>query len=138
MRWPEPAGHEFADLLWQHSCFEAFVGASGAAGYREYNLSPSSRFAIYAFDGHRDGMRNATDAVVTGQHFSRTANEAGMSAMVRLDALAQAPLWEIGLTTVIEEMSGAKALWALAHPQGAPDFHARDCFVARLAAPDAP
>src|SRR3546814_3900847 len=76
-------------------------------------------------------MRNATDAIVTGQHFARTGDEARMSAVVRLDGLMQAPLWEVGLTMVIEEMSGAKALWALAHPEGAPDFHARDCFVAR-------
>src|SRR3546814_5850205 len=97
VRWPDPSAHEFADLLWQHSCFEAFVGASGAAGYREYNLSPSSRFGIYAFDGHREGMRNATDAIVTGQHFARTGDEARMSAVVRLDGLMQAPLWEVGL-----------------------------------------
>ncbi|HVI98430.1 MAG TPA: DOMON-like domain-containing protein [Sphingomonas sp.] len=137
VRWPEPARHEFADLLWQHSCFEAFVGARGDKGYREYNLSPSSQFATYAFDDHRDGMRNAADAIVVEQHFSRTAEEARMRALVQLEGLADAPCWEIGLTTVIEELSGAKSLWALAHPDGPPDFHARDCFVARLAAPDA-
>ena len=30
-----------ADELWQHTCFEAFVGESGSPAYREFNLSPS-------------------------------------------------------------------------------------------------
>jgi len=136
--WPEPASHEFADLLWQHSCFEAFVGAQGEAGYREFNLSPSSRFAIYAFDGHRAGMRRADDAVVVEQRFSRSGEQAELTAILRLDGLADAVCWEVGLTTVIEERSGAKSFWALAHPDGPPDFHNRDCFVAQLPAPDGP
>ncbi len=136
--WPEPAPHEFADLLWQHSCFEAFVGAQGDAEYREFNLSPSSRFAIYAFDGHRAGMRWADDAVVVEQHFARSENCAEMRAILRLDGLADAACWEVGLTAVIEERSGAKSFWALAHPDGAPDFHNPDCFVAHLPAPERP
>jgi hypothetical protein len=134
--WPEPAPHEFADLLWQHTCFEVFVGAEGEAWYREFNLSPSSRFAAYAFDGHRTGMRRADDAVVVEQHFSRSAACAEMRAVVRLDGLADAACWEVGLTTVIEERSGTKSFWALAHPDGAADFHDRDCFIARLPAPE--
>lgn len=136
--WPEPAPHAFADLLWQHSCFEAFVGAEGEAGYREFNLSPSSRFAVYAFDGHRSGMRRADDAAVVEQYFSRSGDIAEMQAVVRLDGLADAACWDVGLTAVVEERSGAKTYWALAHPDGPPDFHNRDCFVARLPAPDGP
>jgi hypothetical protein len=130
--WPEPASHEFADLLWQHSCFEAFVGAQGEAGYREFNLSPSSRFAVYAFDGHRAGMRRAEDAAVVEQRFSRSAGRAELRAVLRLDGLAEAACWDVGLTAVIEERLGAKSFWALAHPDGAPDFHDRDCFALEL------
>ena len=136
--WPEPSPHEFADLLWQHTCFEAFVGGEGEAAYREFNLSPSSRFAVYAFDGHRAGMRRADDAVVVEQHFTRSVDCAELRAVVRRDGLADATCWEVGLTAVIEERSGAKSFWALAHPEGVADFHDRDCFVARLPAPDAP
>ena len=35
---------------------------------------------------------------------------------------------------VLEEQDGTKSYWALAHPAGdKPDFHAADCFAARLA-----
>src|SRR5579862_1162108 len=30
-----------ADGLWRHTCFEAFVAANDAAGYYEFNFSPS-------------------------------------------------------------------------------------------------
>jgi hypothetical protein len=37
--------------------------------------------------------------------------------------------WRLGLSAVIEETSGHKSYWALAHPPGRPDFHHSDCFV---------
>ncbi len=42
------------DELWKHSCFEAFFGAGD--GYYEFNLSPSTQWAAYRFDGYRTGM----------------------------------------------------------------------------------
>lgn len=40
--------------------------------------------------------------------------------------------WDIGLSAVIEEIDGTKSYWALAHPDGPPDFHDPTCFIARL------
>ena len=40
--------------------------------------------------------------------------------------------WDFGLSVVLEEANGAKSYWALAHASGRPDFHAADCFVAKL------
>jgi hypothetical protein len=34
--------------------------------------------------------------------------------------------WRIGLAAVIEERSGHKSYWALAHPPGKADFHPFD------------
>src|SRR5205814_10732274 len=34
------AGHR-AHGLWQHTCFEAFIAAQGAAAYYEFNFSPT-------------------------------------------------------------------------------------------------
>src|SRR6478752_1493507 len=53
---PAAAAATATDGLWKSTCFEMFVTREGAA-YREYNFSPSSAFAAYAFDGHRAGMR---------------------------------------------------------------------------------
>jgi hypothetical protein len=37
--------------------------------------------------------------------------------------------WRLGLSAMIEETSGSKSYWALAHPPGQPDFHHPDCFA---------
>jgi len=39
----------------------------------------------------------------------------------------------LGLSAVIEETSGRKSYWALAHPPGKPDFHHTDSFALELA-----
>ena len=49
--------------------------------------------------------------------------------------LMEARILHLGLSAVIEAMDGTKSYWALAHAPGPPDFHNRDCFTARLAAP---
>src|ERR1700730_8219275 len=37
--------------------------------------------------------------------------------------------WRIGLAAVIEDTSGHKSYWALAHPPGKADFHHSDSFA---------
>jgi hypothetical protein len=41
-------------------------------------------------------------------------------------------LWRLGISAIIEEKDGSKSYWALAHPQGKPDFHHADSFVLDL------
>jgi len=62
------------------------------------------------------------------------SNDAGFELRVALDLsrLPDLPLgspWRLGLSAVIEEKTGRKSYWALAHPAGKPDFHHSDCFA---------
>lgn len=119
------------DYLWQQTCFEAFVGAKGQKAYLEFNLSPSTEWAVYAFEDHRRGMRNPdliTDPEIA---LDKTAEELRLTAKLDLNGLPgmDAVRLEFSATAVIEEMNGQKSLWALAHPSGNPDFHNRECFV---------
>ena len=129
---PDPAETGRADNLWQSTCFEAFVGGAGAA-YREYNFAPSGQWAAYAFDRPREGMRTADDRVEVWLEGGDTwiAVETALSADL-------APGSPLNLTAIIEEACGHKSYWALAHPDGPPDFHNRDCFVAQLQPVTAP
>ena len=45
VRIPEPQGGSPVDRLWQHTCFEAFVGVPGADPYYEFNFSPAGDWA---------------------------------------------------------------------------------------------
>lgn len=112
------------DCLWQHTCFEVFLGA--CTGYYEFNLSPSTQWAAYRFDGHRQGMRefvtNAPGVVWDGETTTLTAT-------IILPPDVTGPL---GLSAIIEDQDGNRSFWALAHPPGAPDFHNAACFAAEL------
>ena len=133
IRWPPPAAPAFAHELWMHTCFEAFIAGEGDF-YRELNLSPSTRYAIYDFNGYRSAMRDADERDIRIA-FDRAS--ATLTATVAMPALADVAEWRLGLTSVIEDASGAKSYWALHHPRDEFDFHHQGGFVARLAAPEA-
>lgn len=123
--WPAGAGQGRADDLWRHTCFEAFVATDD--GYVEYNLSPSSQWASYRFDGPRAGMRTAEEvATVEGMD--------GASDLIALEARIELPhgAQRLGLSAVIESVDGGMSYWALAHPSVRPDFHHPDSFVLDL------
>ena len=54
-----------------------------------------------------------------------------LQASLDLDSLSlpRKALWRLGLSAVIEDISGRKSYWALMHPAGKPDFHDADSFV---------
>lgn len=122
------------DYLWQKTCFEAFIGANGEKRYLEMNFSPSTEWAVYAFEDHRRGMCNPD--LVTEPTIKVGGNHDSYYLEAKID-LKELPgmdtdRLELSVTAVIEEKNGQKSLWALAHPSGNPDFHNRDCFVHQL------
>ena len=131
IRWPASV-HGRTDNLWQHSCFEAFIGSTTSPAYAEFNLAPSGAWAAYAFDDYRAGMRDlelATPPQVT--NLAPGIWRAKL-ALEGLEALIGPPPWRLAITAVIEAHDGSKSYWSLAHPPGKPDFHHADCFAARL------
>jgi hypothetical protein len=127
---PNTAPPVQTDNLWQTTCFEAFVKPDSDTSYREYNFSPSGAWAAYDFDGYRQGMRLATaaaPAIMTSTLQDQLTLAASLELALDRDL-------QIGLSAVIEDVSGTKSYWALAHPPGRPDFHHSDCFAFKLAA----
>ena len=127
-----------ADRLWEHTCFEAFVGVTGKSEYYEFNFSPSGEWAVYAFRRYRErvplvGDRVPEITVRSGE------NSLELDAIVRLDYL---PLIQpraslrLALSAVIEENSGMLSYWALEHPAGSPDFHHPDSFALEIEMPE--
>src|SRR6266481_5635723 len=124
-----------ADELWRHTCFEAFVRTSPGAGYYEFNFAPSTQWAAYRFSGYRTGMRIATEISAPRIEVQSSPECYILQASLELDQLRSRPLdagWRLGLSALIEETSGRKSYWALAHPLGKADFHHHDCFVHEL------
>ncbi len=123
--------------LWRHTCFELFVANPAGEGYREFNFSPSSEWAAFAFTGYRDGMSELGLEAPPLIGVETRAQEFRLTATLPRSATGPAPdppgsVRRCALAAVIERTEGGLAYFALAHPSARPDFHHLDGFVARL------
>ena len=120
---PEPAPSVRTDNLWKTSCFEIFWQPIGGTWYREFNLSPSSRWAAYDFDSFREGMRDApVDAISVS--CSHTDSELVLKASIAAELPDPA---QVALNGIVEDKAGNMQFWALAFPPGKPEFHSEAC-----------
>ncbi len=124
-----------ADFLWQHTCFEAFIGLEGAPVYNEINLSPSTAWAIYGFRRYRELESTGADAAALHIRTTRSARTLQLTADVALGRLEASYLdarLRLGMSAVIEAIDGTLSYWALHHPPGPADFHHADAFILRF------
>ncbi|MCB1967530.1 MAG: DOMON-like domain-containing protein [Candidatus Accumulibacter sp.] len=137
---PEPGTPGCADGLWEHTCFEVFVGARGDAAYREFNFSPSGQWASYAFSGYRQREEAASRfsaPQITARLFAGRLEIEATIAPADLPRDRSATL-QIALAAVVEAadtIDGCHSYWALRHPAALPDFHHRDGFALELPPP---
>jgi len=135
IRMPPVMAATRTDDLWRHTCFEAFVRASSGAEYYEFNFAPSTQWAAYRFSGYRSGMCEASEISAPQIEARSSPDRYTLQASMELDRLPDLPRaasWRLGLSALIEDTSGGKAYWALAHPPGKPDFHHLDGFALEL------
>ena len=129
------------DGLWQHTCFEAFVGTEGDSAYREFNFAPSADWAAYLFSAER--VRDAAAETAASLAPPRIVTSRSRGAVFTLGAEVPAgwlpdaadPPWLLGLSAVIESADGRLSYWALRHMAPRPDFHQRAGWAARVTAP---
>jgi hypothetical protein len=129
---PPFSGKGRGDELWQTTCGELFLKDRDGAGYREFNFSPSERWAAYRFSSYREGI--AEDEDIPAPEVSCERGQFLFVLTAILDAALLAEAAAAGLSAVIEEKDGTKSYWALAHAPGKPDFHDPACFAMPLPA----
>jgi hypothetical protein len=127
LRIPAPRAPAFADLLWQHTCCEAFIRRPGSVAYEEFNASLSGEWAAYSFSGYRQGAVRLDAPVEV--HLERNDTRLLVEAVLHVNS-DQA--LDVALSAVIEEDDGVLSYWALKHPSGTPDFHHPEAFALRL------
>lgn len=111
------------DNLWKTTCFEIFWQPEGGDYYREFNLSPSSKWAAYDFDGFR---KNGRDAPVNA--IAIACAHDGKSLELKASIAAELPTpANIALNAITEDAQGNIQFWALAFPPGKPEFHSEVC-----------
>ncbi len=125
---PTEAAPGFTERLWEHTCFEAFVAAEGSEAYWELNLSPSTAWAAYAFEGYRSGGKPAEEMAARIVAHVRPGR-LELHALARLPESMQGQPLRLGLTAVIESCRGDLSYWALHHTGASPDFHRATSFT---------
>jgi hypothetical protein len=126
------------DGLWQHTCFEAFIGFKDSPAYFEFNFAPSGEWAAYAFRDYRDGETVDDDTLDPKIVVRKESEMLELSAVIRLNrlpAMQPGTTLRLGLCAVIEESDGRLSYWALDHPAGKPDFHHPDSFALEITLP---
>lgn len=122
-----PARAQRKDKLWEHTCFEVFLGSMRRQDYWEFNLSPSGDWNVYSFSGYREGMKpeiyfNALPFEV--KIYSGRMLE--LETAIDLKFLEDCSDITAGLSAVLEQKDGPKSYWAVCHRKDAPDFHAKE------------
>jgi hypothetical protein len=135
LRIPEPRSPVRTDGLWQHTCFEAFIGLAGGKAYWEYNFSPSGAWAAYQFSGYREGMAPLLKgaAPVISARAERDLLTVSVATDLSWISRATAAELVLGAAAVIETQARALSYWALKHAAEKPDFHRAESFVVPLA-----
>ena len=126
------------DGLWQHTCFESFIGVENSPAYLEFNFSPSGEWAAYAFRTYRDGgpiENDELDPQIAVRTEVETLELSAVIRLGRLPAIQSDATIRLGLSAVVEELDGSHSYWALRHPPGKPDFHHSDAFALEIQRP---
>jgi hypothetical protein len=136
LRIPPPVTPRFADRLWEHTCFEAFVGHASSAAYHELNFSPSGEWAHWAFSAYREPVAVGDPRARVAPLATWKYDASSLALEVRLDlaSLGQATdgSLRLGLSAVVEDRDGQRSYWALAHFGDVPDFHEARSFALHL------
>jgi len=120
-----------SDELWKKTCFEIFVKDDQSEQYWEYNLSPSSNWAIYGFDSYRHGRFDEHSIEEPTIKTQLNANELKLECTVGLPPALFDQNLNIGLSSVVQDTNGNIYYYALKHTDIQPDFHARESFIVR-------
>ena len=125
------------DELWKETCFELFLSVDNGEGvqaYYEFNFSPSGDWAVYRFDGYRDGMTSPevlSPPEIEGRWLEGQYHMSAAICVSDFEELSGKPL-KAGLCAIVEEQERQISHWALCHLGEKPDFHRLDSFEHRL------
>jgi hypothetical protein len=119
--------------LWEHTCFEFFLGVPGAREYWEFNLAPSGDWNVFHLDDYRQGLRDELAFTSLPVKIDLRANLLSLRLEFDLSKIISiAQKIEVSIAAVIEPMHYEISYWAVNHSGSAADFHRRDSFILKI------
>ena len=128
IQWPELVqDYPRQDFLWEHTCFEIFIGVQGEDFYREINLSPSQAWQVYQFEEYRypEDMPPPAAYDIELNQLKRTHYGLNVSLDLTEFMVEHKLKWAdlfIGLTAVLKTSQGDQ-YFAMQHSSPEADFH---------------
>ncbi len=118
--------------LWEHTCFEFFLGLKDTDKYWEFNLSPSGDWNVFRFLKYRHNI--AEETVFNSLPFNlQQTDTIELELKVNLNKIIDPEQdLEVGITAVTENHDAQLSYWALNHPASKADFHHRASFTIDL------
>jgi hypothetical protein len=119
--------------LWEHTCFEFFIGIKNSPRYWEFNLSPTSDWNVYSFAGYRQGMQE--EAAFSTLPFSVSHSSDCLAIALDFDLSKIIPneqVIDVAIASVIKSKNSQVSYWALTHSAEEADFHQRSSFILDL------
>ncbi len=111
------------------TCLEAFLRRSGGEEYREWNFAPSGQWAAYDFSAYREGMTNAEIEAPPYIRMEDNLTWWTLGATIAVDAGLQ---WDLNSRPFSRRRTAPSPTGRSRIRPGKPDFHAPDCFAAKL------
>ncbi|MEM7590830.1 MAG: DOMON-like domain-containing protein [Cyanobacteria bacterium P01_A01_bin.83] len=119
--------------LWQHTCFEFFLGLKDSTKYWEFNLAPDRSWNVFYLSNYRQDL--AQELAFKTLPFKILPQQDTLQLDLKIDLtkiVSAQQFLEVGITTVIEDQQQQLSYWALNHPGQQADFHCRDSFLIDL------
>lgn len=124
---PKAEGDRLFDL-WNHTCFEFFLGIQGTSEYWEFNLSPTSDWNVFHFLNYRHNIVEEVNFNSLPATIVRDKDCLKLALEVELAKIISPNInLEIGMTAVIEAQHQI-SYWAVKHAATKADFHDRAGF----------
>lgn len=115
------------DGLWNETCFEMFLRPQSKSSYYEFNFSLKPAWNEYFFDGYRQPQPPNPCYDITLKKMTWD----GQNLKLELLGLDPHEKFDIGLTAVLKERTGAIHYMATKHAGQTADFHHPDSFNLR-------
>lgn len=126
---PPVENSQRTDKLWEKTCFEIFIKSDESSSYWEYNLSPSSNWAIYGFSAYRQGKFDELSIDTIPIRASKEHKQLSLASQIPLPKSLFEQNLKIGLSSVVQDDKGDIYYYALTHVKSQPDFHADESFI---------
>lgn len=131
---PEKTVHPARQFdLWEHTCFEFFLGLKDSNKYWEFNLSPAKHWNVFRFLEYRQNI--AEEMAFDVLPFQVWQQDDCLRLNLKVDLnqiITPEQSLAVGITAVIKDKNKQLSYWALSHPAKEADFHLRDSFIVNL------